>query len=65
MSEIIDVTDFQRERRISEARLKLLAARTPEERRKRWAALRTEILARTPVQIARMERERGLVRQDI
>lgn len=55
--------DVEREQRIDELRLELLSATTPDARRAAWNALRNEIATRSPAQIARMERARGLDRR--
>lgn len=53
-------SDAVREERIDHLRLELLAARSPSERRRVFALLRTEIGRRSPAQVLRMEFARGL-----
>lgn len=52
--------DAARESRIDDHYLKLCADRTPEERRRHLEAMEEEIRARSPQQVARMEREKDL-----
>lgn len=52
-------TDASREARISDLHRQLSTA-TPEKRRLIWSYFRAEIMVRSPTQIAKMERERGL-----
>ena len=55
-----DDEDQAREARITEHMMKLQTARTPEERRRHLKAMEEEIKARSPRQIAWMERRKGL-----
>lgn len=52
--------DWLRERRISRHHRDFLAAKTEAAQRSAWTLMRREILARSPAQVARMERARGL-----
>ena len=49
------------ERRIENARQKLLEAKTEEAQRIAWTLMRALLCQRSPERIAQMERERGLV----
>lgn len=53
-------SDADLERRIEQARLRYLGCRTPAQRRKVWDELTRLIAQRSPEQIERMERDRGL-----
>jgi uncharacterized small protein (DUF1192 family) len=53
-------TDQAREQRIQELGVKLCVAETLEERIAIWSQLRAEIAKRSPAQIQRMERQKGL-----
>jgi len=50
------------EARIDEAFLRLQAARSPRGRRAAFSRMRSLIAQRSPAQVERLERERGLVR---
>ncbi|MCC7193927.1 MAG: hypothetical protein IT356_00045 [Gemmatimonadaceae bacterium] len=52
--------DAARERQIAEASALLQSATNREDRRASWERMRTLLLARSPVQVMLMERERGL-----
>lgn len=54
------MTDDERETAIFEAGLRMQAAATPEQRRIAWADMKQLILDRSPAQVEKMERERGL-----
>ena len=53
--------DELREMRIDAAFLKLQTAQTTEERREAWATIQKEIAQRSPAQVEKMEREKGLI----
>lgn len=55
--------DAARESRLDGLRIQFLTARSPDQRRELWAAIKREISARSPAQVDRMERERGLRRE--
>lgn len=52
--------DQTREKRIQELGVKLCVADTVEERISLWSQLRAEIAKRSPGQVARMEKQKGL-----
>jgi uncharacterized small protein (DUF1192 family) len=52
--------DQVREKRIQELGVKLCVAETLEERIALWSQLRAEIARRSPAQVARMEKQKGL-----
>jgi len=59
------ITDWQRERRIAQIKasaLEVLLRGEPGMTRAMWRELVNEINNRSPQQVARMERRRGLVR---
>lgn len=53
-------TDQEREQRIAELGVKLCIAETIEERIALWSQLRAEIAKRSPAQVSRMEKIKGL-----
>jgi hypothetical protein len=57
---LIQIRDLLHQRRIDEARRALLSARTPAERRQHAAEMRDLIQQRSPAEVARMERQRGI-----
>lgn len=54
------IADWLRERRLRRMLKRAQAATTQEERRSRWLELAEEHGRRSPAQVARMERARGL-----
>lgn len=54
------MTDDERETAILEAQLRMCIARSSEQRRSAWADMKQLILDRSPAQVEKMERERGL-----
>ena len=54
------MTDNERETAILEAKLRMMTASSPEQRRAAWADMKQLILDRSPAQVEKMERERGL-----
>lgn len=54
------IADYRRERRIRALVLRCCLAAHQRDYREHWVALRDEINARSPGQVARMERKRGL-----
>lgn len=52
--------DADLERRIDHARLRFVGCKTKAQRRKAWDELTRLIAQRSPEQVERMERERGL-----
>ncbi|MDC6132046.1 hypothetical protein [Burkholderia gladioli] len=54
------ISDAVRECQIEETRIALDHATSPESRAALWAQLRSLILARSPAQVERMERQMGL-----
>ena len=60
VAESQDQIDAKREQRIDLLRLRLLGATGADERRVVWNELRAEIAARSPAQVERIERARGL-----
>lgn len=56
------LSDWLRERRIAHLRQQFATAYTIADRRRLWLRLRDEINDRSPDQVQRMERARGLAR---
>lgn len=56
------LADWFRERRIERLRIALAECSDSDDVVMAWAALAEEISARSPEQVARMEREKGLAR---
>lgn len=54
------ISDAVRECQIEETRIALDHATSPESRAALWAHLRSLIMARSPAQVERMERQMGL-----
>lgn len=54
------IKDWMHERRIAQLRKRLIEAREGE-RAAAWVALRMAIICRSPDQVSRLERDRGLV----
>ena len=52
--------DDEREARIDALSFRLGFVKTAEERAQVWGDMKAEILARSPFQIARLEKEKGL-----
>jgi len=61
-SAVQDRLDAEREQRIEHLRLELLAAIETDERHSLWKRFKAEIGRRSQAAIARLERDRGLVR---
>jgi len=59
---ILRLTDALRERRIKALADKIEAAPSRADKTALWEALKEELRARSPEQIERMNRERGLAR---
>lgn len=58
-------SDEALELEIGTCRARLLAAGTPHDRRAEWLAMAAAIKRRSPEQVAKMEREQGLIRADV
>ncbi len=52
--------DMRREQRINRYFRRMVAAELKPEQRQWWAKMQAEILSRSPEQVARLERARGL-----
>jgi hypothetical protein len=57
-----DRLDAERESLIDGLRLEFLGAATSDERHSLWSRMKAEIASRSPAQVQRLERERGLFR---
>ena len=55
------ITDQDRERRIEELGAAMVMSTDLTERASLWRRLKTEIAARSPEQVRKMEAERGLI----
>lgn len=55
------ITDQERERRIEELGAAMVLSTDLTERASLWIRLKTEIAARSPEQVRKMESERGLI----
>lgn len=54
------MTDDERETAILAAKLRMMVSTCPADRRAAWADMKQLILDRSPAQVEKMERERGL-----
>jgi hypothetical protein len=57
---VSSISDAQREKKIYRAFLRLIAGGSRTEQLAAWNAMRAHIMSRSPAQVCRMERRRGL-----